>query len=258
MGSVCPLLRHLGDRETGCEELRENIAVATASGIKYWVPFLQGLLAEIEVERQDVKQALTRVDEALGLAQQTGEHWSDAFLHRIRGELLLKRDPANTLPAEEAFLSAIAIAQQQKARTFELRAAMRSLRDVETAVAASVPVTVSPLSHCYRDVPYAEPSADPRQAERQGRVGQRVYYPRPSPSSFDWEPAEALPGRAAHVAGVEAAIWAETISDFDAAIEAERAERIGIGQQAISEAARTQHPPEIAIDDFARLTNPAL
>ena len=26
----------------------------------------------------------------------------------------------------------------------------------------------------------------------------------------------------------------------------------------VSEAARTQHPPEIAIDDFARLTNPAL
>ena len=45
-------------------------------------------------------------------------------LHRIRGEILLKRDPANTAPAEEAFLTAIAIAQQQKARSFELRAAL--------------------------------------------------------------------------------------------------------------------------------------
>ena len=53
-----------------------------------------------------------------------------------------------------------------------------SLRDVETAVAASVPVIVSPLSHCYLDVPYDEPSADPRQAERQGRLGQRVYSPK--------------------------------------------------------------------------------
>jgi predicted ATPase len=44
--------------------------------------------------------------------------------HRIRGEILLKRDPANTAPAEEAFLAAIAIAQQQKARSFELRAAL--------------------------------------------------------------------------------------------------------------------------------------
>jgi predicted ATPase len=67
---------------------------------------------------------LTRVEEALALAGETGEHWSDAFLHRLRGEILLKRDPANTAPAEDAFLTAIAIAQQQKARSFELRASL--------------------------------------------------------------------------------------------------------------------------------------
>jgi len=91
-----------------------------------------------------------------------------------------------------------------------------SRRDVETTVAASVPIIMSPLSHCYLDVPYAEPSADPGQAERQGRVGLRLYSPKSVAESFDWEPTEALgPGRAAHIAGVEAAIWAETISDFD-------------------------------------------
>jgi len=91
-----------------------------------------------------------------------------------------------------------------------------SRRDVEAAVATSVPVIVSPRSHCYLDVPYAEPSADPGQAERQGRVGLQLYSPKTVAQSFDWEPTEALgPGRAAHVAGVEAAIWAETISDFD-------------------------------------------
>jgi hexosaminidase len=103
----------------------------------------------------------------------------------------------------------------------ELRAQMdadlaMSRCDIETAMAASAPVIVSPLSHCYLDVPYAEPSADPGQAERQGRLGLRLYAPRTVAESFDWEPAEALgPGRATHVAGVEAAIWAETIADFD-------------------------------------------
>ena len=91
-----------------------------------------------------------------------------------------------------------------------------SRRDVETAVAASAPVIVSPLSHCYLDVPYAEPSGDRVQAERQGRVGLQIYSPKTVAESFDWEPAQVLgPGRAAHVAGVEAAIWAETIRDFD-------------------------------------------
>ena len=75
-----------------------------------------------------------------------------------------------------------------------------SRRDVETAVAASVPVIVSPLSHCYLDVPYAEPSADPAQADRQARVGLRLYSPSTVAESFGWEPAEALgpagrPGR---------------------------------------------------------------
>ena len=68
------------------------------------------------------------MDAALACARETGERWTDAFLHRIRGEILLKCDPANTAPAEEAFLIAIAIAQKQKARSFELRAAMSMAR----------------------------------------------------------------------------------------------------------------------------------
>jgi hexosaminidase len=89
-------------------------------------------------------------------------------------------------------------------------------RDVETAVAASAPLIVSPLSHCYLDVAYAEPSADAAQTARRGRVGLRFYAPRTVEESFHWEPAVALgAGRGAHVAGVEAAVWAETISGFD-------------------------------------------
>ena len=37
---------------------------------------------------------------------------------------MLKRDPTHTEAAQEAFLAAIAIAQQQKARSFELRSAL--------------------------------------------------------------------------------------------------------------------------------------
>ena len=84
-------------------------------------------MAEIQAG-QDAKEALARIDKALALAGRTGEHWTDALLHRIRGEILLKRDSANTALAEEAFLTAIAVAQQQKARSFELRASMSLAR----------------------------------------------------------------------------------------------------------------------------------
>ena len=45
-------------------------------------------------------------------------------MHRERGELLRKRDAANPAPAEEAFLTAIAVARKQATRSFELRAAL--------------------------------------------------------------------------------------------------------------------------------------
>jgi predicted ATPase len=113
----------LDARETGAMQLRQALTAYTNQGNKLYVPFYQALLAEIEAQ-DDAEGALTRIEEALTLAGETGEHWSDAFLHRCRGEILLKRDPANTAPAEDAFLAAIAVAQQQKARSFELRTAL--------------------------------------------------------------------------------------------------------------------------------------
>jgi predicted ATPase len=109
--------------ETRATAFRQALATFTDQGNKQFVPFYQGLLAEIEAQG-NAEGAWTRIEEAPALARQTGEHWSDAFLHRLRGEILLKRDPANTTPAEDAFLTAIAIAQQQKVRSFELRAAL--------------------------------------------------------------------------------------------------------------------------------------
>src|SRR4029077_18432207 len=91
-------------------------------GNKRWLPLFQGRLAEIEAEAKAIDAALSRIEQALALADETGEHWTDAFLHRLRGEILLKRDPANTAPAEEAYLTAIAVARQQKARSFGLPA----------------------------------------------------------------------------------------------------------------------------------------
>ncbi len=46
------------------------------------------------------------------------------FPASLARRILLNRDPANTAPAEEAFLTAIAVAEQQKARSFELCAAL--------------------------------------------------------------------------------------------------------------------------------------
>jgi len=118
----------LGDGEPAAIDLENTIAVLLEQGNKVWLPLFKGLLADVQAEGQHIAKALTCVAEALELANETGEHWTDSFLHRIRGEILLRRDPANTAPAEEAFLTAMQIAQQQKAKSFELRAAMSMAR----------------------------------------------------------------------------------------------------------------------------------
>ena len=124
----------LGQTSAHQNELEQALAAYTGEGNRFFVPFYTGLLAAIQMETQDEKaRAAERVDEALALAQQTGEHWADAFLHRLRGEILLKLDAANKAPAEDAFRTAIAVAQRQEARSFELRAALPLARLYQAA-----------------------------------------------------------------------------------------------------------------------------
>lgn len=95
--------------------------------------------------------------------------------------------------------------------------AARTHADIEQALTRQIPVIMSPSANCYLDVPYAEESADPAQAARREHVGLRLYRPLTLRESFDWDPIAALEavGRAQDVAGVEAAMWCETVRDFD-------------------------------------------
>jgi len=81
-------------------------------------------LAEAEARAGDPDRAVAIIDEALATVDRLGYRAFEAELHRARGEILLKRDPANPAPAEEAFLTAIAVAKRQGTRSFELRAAL--------------------------------------------------------------------------------------------------------------------------------------
>jgi predicted ATPase len=95
-----------------------------AGGDRALAPLYTGLLAKLDAGGPDPNDALAQIDAAIALAQQTGESWSDSMLHRIRGEILLKRDTANPASAEEAFQTAIAVAREQGSRSFRLQAAL--------------------------------------------------------------------------------------------------------------------------------------
>jgi predicted ATPase len=108
----------------GAKPLDRALTNYRSAGYKSFAPLYDGLAAWLGSEGGDASAAAERIDAALALAQETGERWTDSFLHRLRGDILLKRDPGNPGPAEEAFLAAIVAAQAQKARSYELRAAL--------------------------------------------------------------------------------------------------------------------------------------
>jgi predicted ATPase len=115
---------HLGDREGGLDAMRRGIAACHDMGNLVFTTLLQTALAEAEAEAGEIEAALASIDRTVALTERTGQRWNEADTHRARGEILFKRAPANTEPAEKAFLTAVAVAQQQKAKSFELRAAL--------------------------------------------------------------------------------------------------------------------------------------
>ena len=82
------------------------------------------MLAELETASRSFDSAFALIDQGLAIGEETGEHLTDAYLHRLRGDLLLLRDPANPVPAEQAFETAIAVAKEQGARSYELLASL--------------------------------------------------------------------------------------------------------------------------------------
>jgi tetratricopeptide (TPR) repeat protein len=113
-----------GDLEGGTAAMRRSRASLIEQGGLAFSPFFAGLLARLEAEGRRLDAASALVEETLTKAAQTGSHFSDSTLVRLRGDILLKCNPANCAPIEEAFRSAIAIAKEQGARSYELLAAL--------------------------------------------------------------------------------------------------------------------------------------
>ena len=108
----------------GLEDMRRGVDLLREQKVLLSDGLLKIALAEAEARAGDADRALAILDEALATSERIGHRTFDAELHRIRGELLLKRDPANPAPAEEAFHTAIAVACEQGTRSFELRAGL--------------------------------------------------------------------------------------------------------------------------------------
>jgi tetratricopeptide (TPR) repeat protein len=114
----------LDDARLGAQELGKSLAEYGSQGNRLFTPLFQGYLAGLEAAAGEAERALRTIGEGLATAQDGGQHVWDAFLHRMRGEILLKGASTNPAPAEEAFLSAIVVAREQGARSPGLQASL--------------------------------------------------------------------------------------------------------------------------------------
>jgi predicted ATPase len=68
------------------------------------------------------------ISEAISVADTTKERWFEAEINRIAGEIALMAPQQHAAKAEAYFERALAVARQQQAKSWELRAAMSMAR----------------------------------------------------------------------------------------------------------------------------------
>jgi len=110
-----------GSIQDAIGEMQQGLATTRATGAEIRVQYYFGLLAEACRRTNRTTEGLNQLSEAFQLVERTDERWYEGELQRLRGEMLIAT--ADRRGAEPCFSRALATAQKQGAKFFELRAA---------------------------------------------------------------------------------------------------------------------------------------
>jgi predicted ATPase len=112
-----------GGVPTGIADIREAMDRRRAFGIGAVWPWFLALLADAQGALGQIDDGLSSLEEALGWVERNDERLYAAEVHRIRGELLLRREVPDPVQAKSCFEQAMAVARDQQAKSWELRTA---------------------------------------------------------------------------------------------------------------------------------------
>jgi predicted ATPase len=115
------LLAQSGDPRQGIEIMRNAMAAAEANSARNFRTLYLGHVACAHASLGQTNVGLGLLEEAIQTVETTSERFFEAELYRLRGGMLLTLGKKGE--AEAALRQALAIAQQQQARWWELRAA---------------------------------------------------------------------------------------------------------------------------------------
>ena len=117
-----------GKASDAIQILTSAITAFRATGSTWSLPFRLACLAKAHAELGQFEEASRRLDEAMIIVEASKEVWAQAEILRVTGEIALMSPGRDAAKAEGYFERALAVARQQQAKSWELRAAMSMAR----------------------------------------------------------------------------------------------------------------------------------
>jgi predicted ATPase len=105
-----------------------GITAWRSTGSTLWVPLWFPYLSNAYAKLGQFDDAWRCIREAMTAVETTKERWWEADVHRTAGEIALMSSQPDVAKAQTYFEHALAVARQQQAKSWELRAAMSLAR----------------------------------------------------------------------------------------------------------------------------------
>jgi predicted ATPase/DNA-binding winged helix-turn-helix (wHTH) protein len=119
-----------GENETGIAQLTQNLELLREARFAFYRTQFMGTLAVAFAERGEAARGLELIEAALERCQAKEEFWCLPEMLRLKGRILSVADAGSRAPAEDLYLQSLLRAREQKALSWELRAAL-ALADLQ-------------------------------------------------------------------------------------------------------------------------------
>ena len=112
-----------GSASDAIERLASGMTAYRTTGAHNWTPFYLPHLARSHAQLGEFDEAWRCIREAMNLVETSKEKWCAAEIHRAAGDIVLMSPESDAEKAQAHFERAVAIAREQQAKSWELRAA---------------------------------------------------------------------------------------------------------------------------------------
>ena len=117
-----------GEASNAIKMITTGLIAWRSTGATVRVPEYTSYLASAYADIGHFDDAWRCVGDAMTAMEKTNERWFEAEVHRLAGEIALASPRPDTEKAQSYFERALAVARQQQAKSWELRASMSLAR----------------------------------------------------------------------------------------------------------------------------------